>query len=226
MGVGYNPKIVTSGLVSCLDADNIKSYAGSGATWTDLIGNATTTLYNTPTFNSSGFLTFDGTTQYGIGGNNANINPGIGDCSAIVWCKSNSAHNDGITHRILAKGASSDADPGWAIITASNGINVSVCASTTRTGPTGATLVIGEWTQFVMVVNRTAGITTYKNGVAAGNVAVGAGTLTGTANLTVGGLTAANYFNGSLASILLYNRALSSDEVRQNFNALRGRFGI
>ena len=39
MGVAYNSKIVTDGLVLCLDAGNSKSYPGSGTTWTDLSGN-------------------------------------------------------------------------------------------------------------------------------------------------------------------------------------------
>lgn len=39
MGVAYNPRIVTDGLVLALDAGNPKSYPGSGTTWTDLSGN-------------------------------------------------------------------------------------------------------------------------------------------------------------------------------------------
>lgn len=35
MGVGYNPRIVTDGLVLCLDAANKRSYPGSGTTWID-----------------------------------------------------------------------------------------------------------------------------------------------------------------------------------------------
>ena len=33
-------------------------------------------------------------------------------------------------------------------------------------------------------------------------------------------------WNGSIGSVQLYNRALSADEVKQNFNALRGRYGV
>jgi hypothetical protein len=34
------------------------------------------------------------------------------------------------------------------------------------------------------------------------------------------------FFNGRIAQTRVYNRALSSDEIKQNFNAQRGRFGI
>ena len=38
MAVGYNPKIVTDGLVLALDAANLKSWGSSGATWQDMCG--------------------------------------------------------------------------------------------------------------------------------------------------------------------------------------------
>lgn len=67
MAIAYNPKMVTGGLVLCLDAANPKSYPGSGATWTDLTGNGNNvTLVNSPTYNSAqGFMSFNGSTQRG-----------------------------------------------------------------------------------------------------------------------------------------------------------------
>jgi len=35
-----------------------------------------------------------------------------------------------------------------------------------------------------------------------------------------------NYFDGSIGPILIYNRALSGPEVTQNYNRLKGRFGL
>ena len=34
------------------------------------------------------------------------------------------------------------------------------------------------------------------------------------------------YFSGNISYVSMYNRALSQQEISQNFNALRGRFGI
>ena len=64
----YNgPHIATDGLVLYLDAANIKSYPGSGTTWSDLSGNNNSgTLTNGPTFStgSLGSIVFDGTDDY------------------------------------------------------------------------------------------------------------------------------------------------------------------
>jgi hypothetical protein len=67
MGFNYSPKIVTDGLVLCLDAANSRSYPGSGTTWFDLSGNGNNgTLANGPTFNANnnGSIVFDGTNDY------------------------------------------------------------------------------------------------------------------------------------------------------------------
>jgi hypothetical protein len=51
MALSHSPKIVTDGLVLCLDAGDGKSYSGSGTTWTDRSGNGNNgTLTNDPTF--------------------------------------------------------------------------------------------------------------------------------------------------------------------------------
>ena len=63
MGVNYNPKIVTDGLVLCYDAANDRSYPNTGTTWTDLAGSNDGTLTNGPTFDTTngGSIVFDGT---------------------------------------------------------------------------------------------------------------------------------------------------------------------
>ena len=67
MAVIYNsPKIVTDGLVLCLDAANKLSYTGMGNTWTDLISRSNGTLTNGPTFsdNGQGSISFDKSDDY------------------------------------------------------------------------------------------------------------------------------------------------------------------
>ena len=66
MAVGYNPSIVSDGLVFFLDAANTRSYSGSGNTANGLIGGINGTLVNGVGFTSSnnGSFVFDGTNDY------------------------------------------------------------------------------------------------------------------------------------------------------------------
>src|SRR6056300_1518693 len=66
MSLSHLPRIVTKGLVVCLDAGDRKSYSGSGTTWKDRATQNNGTLYNGPTFNSTngGLLSFDGVDDY------------------------------------------------------------------------------------------------------------------------------------------------------------------
>ena len=63
MGLTHSPRIVTDGLVLCLDAANAQSYPGTGTTWTDRSTSGNNeTLTNGPTFDSAnrGAIVFDG----------------------------------------------------------------------------------------------------------------------------------------------------------------------
>ena len=62
MGLAHSPRIVTDGLVLCVDAASKRSYPGTGTTWTDLKGGNNGTLINGPTFDSDngGSIVFDG----------------------------------------------------------------------------------------------------------------------------------------------------------------------
>ena len=69
-----------------------------------------------------------------------------------------------------------------------------------------------------------AGTKLYKNGSV-----VGTNSFTGAADnddvsLQLGG--ASHKLNGKISVASIYNRALSADEILQNFNAQRARFGI
>jgi hypothetical protein len=65
MGILAGPTIIDDGLVIILDANDKNSYPGVGTSWYDLSGNGNhATLVNSPTFNSLGYFTFDGTNDY------------------------------------------------------------------------------------------------------------------------------------------------------------------
>ena len=69
MALHHSPRVVTDGLVLCLDAASRESYPGSGTVWTDLAGSNNGTLTNGPTFNSAngGSIVFDWSNDHILG---------------------------------------------------------------------------------------------------------------------------------------------------------------
>ena len=66
----------------------------------------------------------------------------------------------------------------------------------------------------------------YLNGVLSATNSNPYGTLANTsANITIGN-GYAGYWQGDMSMVTAYTRALTDNEVAQNYNAIRGKFGI
>jgi hypothetical protein len=224
MGLAHSPSIVTNGLVLCLDAANIKSYPGSGTTWTDLSGNGNTgTLTNGPTYNSAngGYIEFDGGDKYI---NGSLTIPSVGSdytLESMVFLANVSGSKAIFSHGRSAVSFSSG------IIISGNNLRFRNSSSDhTFSSPT--TLTANQWYHFVISIT-SSGSTGYCNGVSQGTT-VQTITSNTIADYHIGrrsNNSAAEFMNGRIAFIRAYqNKALSADEVLQNFNALRGRYGI
>ena len=232
----YGPRIVSNGLVLCLDAANKNSYRGTGTTWTDLSGNSNNgTLINSPTFSAGnmGSIVFDGTNDYvdtvntGTTFQFANVT-----FTVSLWIKTTSS-TGGV---IISKGATAST-AGWLFqfdssgtvsgtTKGSDGINTYNRSST-------ATVNNNTWRNIVSVYTTnttTLGSNTtsiYIDGV----LSNGTGTLGGavyattTDTIQIGRRPTGAYWSGSVSNIQIYNRALSATEILQNYNATKSRFG-
>lgn len=221
--------IVQSGLVLNLDAGVSSSYPGSGTTWTDLSGNANNgTLTNGPTFDSGngGSIAFDGINDYV----NVPITSSLQitqNITVSVWVYNKVWKNSDII------------DGG---ITAFNNAGIMLWTRTSdnkikwgRQWTTGAlqllsttifSTILNVWYNLVGTYDGTT-LKLYYNGVL-DNTLVSSFSFNNT-DLNIGAgpeVGADGYFNGNIADVKIYNRALSDSEVLKNFNALRGRFGI
>jgi hypothetical protein len=226
MGIAYNPKMVTNGLVLCLDAGNTKSYPGTGTTWTDLSGNGNAgTLTNGPTYSGAngGSIVFDGTDKY-INGSLPTVGAG-----ASVTIEAVIKLNDvtlGTTKDIINQGRSGITFSYGMII---NGNNLRFRNSNSDHALSSPTaLTTGVW--YHLVLSSSGSVTTgYCNGISQGTAAVGV-TTNSIADYHISrrsSNSATEFMNGNIALIRVYNnKALTSSEVQQNFNAIRGRFGI
>jgi len=65
MGAQGGPSIVKNELIFLVDAANPQSYKGSGTEWTDISGfYSSSSMTNSPTWNSGGYFEFDGTDTF------------------------------------------------------------------------------------------------------------------------------------------------------------------
>lgn len=217
--------IPTSGLIIQVDAGNSSSYPGSGTTWTDISGNGNgATLVGLGyTSDGGGAITFP---------NNCASYATFGDKNAFttlfsffLWVKRSNTDNA----RIMSKDIGYFTNREYAIqVGASGQLNTIVwnqsgtlaIASGGGTIGTGWVMVGGTWdgstirTYINNSVNSTAtlsGTTTYNSSVP----------------LELGRVQEGCFepFSGSIAMMIMYNRAVSGTEVTQIFNAYKGRYG-
>ena len=228
MGVAYNPSIVTDGLVLALDAANPKSYPGSGTTWFDLSGNGNNgTIVNSPTF-ANGSFAFNGTTQY-IDAGTYQYNTAQGSIS--FWFKLTSSIAIPHSGNIRPWGKSTDFEARWGGGTTTSGASLAVDLGASIGPPATLQSIQNSWlnTSWYNVVTTwdTSTLTSkmYIQGQlnASGSCATALTSLTG--NFYIGRSPLA-YYAGNISNFNAYNRELSVSEVQQNFNALRGRYGL
>lgn len=222
MSVNYNPKIVTDGLVFCLDAGNTKSYPGSGTTWSDLSGNRNNgTLVNGTAYDSAnnGSLVFDGIDDYVSIGDITILNNtlnGATNWSICYWCN---ATTDG---RILDRGDLVN-DPTGALELNTN--NISRNNTSGGTASMNVSVLNAGW-KYVGLTRTDALLATwYLNGAQRNSVQM-TESYDGAGIWKIGrrAYSTSAMYTGKIAQITIYNRLLSASEIAQNFNATRGRF--
>jgi hypothetical protein len=215
MAYFHSPRIITDGLIAYLDAANPKSYPGSGTTWYDLTGNGYNgTLTNGPTFSSvnGGVIVLDGINDYiNISLNLSTTNHTI--LGAARYVVASGRTFSGLNNNWLMGH--------WGTSTVKHYANGWVTDSVSNESSDT------NWRTYASVGNYSSDQWTfYVNG------SVDTGPNNGGANgpngLSIGRYAPGNseYSNSHISYLLAYNRLLSSTEILQNHNALKGRFGL
>ena len=231
MTTKYNPRIVTDNLVLCLDAGNTKSYPGSGTTWFDLSGKGNDATINGAQF-FNGYFSFDGTSDYGQISDSSDFLFGTGNFTEEAWHKRN---GNSTWEAPIVRGEEDSWGGLW--------INTSGNFYPYHYSESGANITFNtedspgtHWIHHVTTTTNTGSaviIKVYKNGVLQGSQTTSVNgwqpksTSVGT-DLWVGGILGANYwYDGRIVTCRIYKgKALSATEVTQNYNALKGRFGL
>jgi hypothetical protein len=225
---------VTSNLILYYDPSNPSSYSGSGTVINDLSGNGLNGSMSGITFTSP-YFTYNGTSSQVRVDNNALLQPGSGDWTMEVWVNQSVLGNDVVLGKFDNGGLSQDVS--YSIRT-TNTTYYAQYGSGSGTGPNlfaNSTSYVGTvdtWYQLVYVFTNVASntIETFVNGVSIGIVSHSLVSMLNTINpLYIGSYNGgefAQWFEGKIGITRLYNSALTSSQVLQNFNADKSKYGL
>ena len=236
MGLFHSPNIVTDGLILNLDAGNTKSYPGSGNTWTDLSkekNHATISNFAVGSLNG-GTLTANGATSSGFINASASLQPASITMEAMI----KPLDNGGSFTSVISYPPNDDAHQSpWMIyaIYLTHAPWSGTGQLHTRIGGSGHysaenVYEFGVWNHLVISFHNQA-IKYYRDGVLKDTDTNSAATISYSGyenqNVMIGvNPSGTEDFEGEYSNIKLYNRALTDAEVAQNFEAIRGRFGL
>lgn len=232
--------INNSGLAFQLDASNSASYSGTGSVWKDLIGTNDATLYNTPSYSATTGLTFNGTNQYGSIPSVSGITDftNTQQYSIEIWFRPSNGQATLGEAELLEKWDRYNQPRYPFTIRYNEGTSsmMAACYDGTNFRSVSSTgYPVNTWKQIVAVfdfVGKTLKV--YRDG---GNMVstslTGINQVSNTSPIAIatrlnntGGPNTDIMFKGTIGTIRMYNIALSLDQVTQNFNANRSRFGL
>jgi hypothetical protein len=216
-------------LVLYLDAANPKSYPRTGTGWSDLSGRENNgTLTNGPSFNSlnNGSIVFDGLDDLVT----VNTSSSIEITSKItisLWMNISST----TTGAVISKGPSgNDYDYMIYLTTSGTVIQFYKKNSSAQSASYGfTTTYVNTWRNYCITLDSAISGTNsffYEDGILKTSANLGTSGIRTSSELFRIGQGWSTYRAGNIACVKLYNVALNSNQVLQNFNALRGRFGI
>jgi len=230
MGIAYNTSIVSDGLVFALDAANSRCYSGSGITVNGLISGTGGTLVNGVGFTSSnnGSFIFDGTNDYVDCGNFLD-NPT--NFTVVAWQKTSAITN---VQMIVAKLVNYSSGAGWAMFVRGDiptqGLSILLQTDGSRWIIYYCSKLINDnvWHHVAVVITNKVATALFVDGISYSILNGGGGpitTISNSINVRIARDEANEFiFNGNISQVQLFDRALTAQEIRQNYNATKKRY--
>jgi len=219
MALAHSPKIITDGLVLCLDAGNTKSYPGSGTSWSDLSGNSNTgTLTNGPTYSSDdgGSIVFDGTNDRVA----VSSIPLMSQVTVEWWGTSDYPDTNYRVPVISTSGG--NWTDGFGFYQYGSYVYWFVYTYTKYTRIDATSFGFTHW----VGTYDSNNLKLYRNGSLVNTVAWINGMNHSSPTLQIASQGSSYPWDGKISNVKIYNKALTENEVTQNFNATRSRYGL
>jgi hypothetical protein len=232
MSIYGGPDIVTDGLVLDMDFGSSKCYSGTGTACTDIsTSNLSGELVNSPPYTSSTnnkFFSFNGATNSRLIRVPNSTLLDTQTPSVEVWIKTNATTQSGFW---FEKGT---VNSQYSLFQESNTIywrqNFGTFNQLITTTTAAAGINTSSWFQVVGTF-ITGSRKLYVNGILKNSDSQTGTIATNNGGMSIGvygGYAGSRgyYYNGDIAIVRVYNKALSDSEVLFNYNALKGRFGL
>ena len=226
--------IVTAGLVMHLDASNSASYLGTGTTWSDLSGFGNNgTIKNGVTFNSAnnGSMVFDGVNDYFVTDSNFNLSDTDKLTIQIILKTASAA-----TAMVLEHSVNWNSNNAFGILSTNNKMQITDHNQNYNVYNSVAAINDNNWHLLSTTMDRSLGANDqsliYIDGNAPNKVNVSGYNSDNNGNFTSSKLYISSragtgyFFNGNIAQVLIYKRVLTAEEIQQNFNALKLKYGL
>ena len=223
MSTRYNARIVSDKLMLHLDAANTKSYIGSGTSWVDISGKGNNgTLTNGPTFSSDnlGSIVFDGSNDRVILNSSFQVSTSVTySFEAWIYKTATGTNNAGM---LISGGYGGDKD---GIIIASEEFSGTTIRIASQNGDVNAVYYNGI-SQPLSGSNGTNVTFNLNEWIHVAVTGITVDSTDGAAHHIGQNNNNTNEFTGRIANLKVYDRELTATEVKQNYDALRGRFGL
>jgi hypothetical protein len=229
MSVGYNPAIVTDNLAFVMDAANPRCYPGSGTVMYDGVTRNNLTIANSPVYTSTDIKcwTFDGVDDYMY--NFSASNPLTGNAATVIlWINPDATQPDASYSGMFAlgtKGCALGSGNGQTLLFSMTSNRTLTMAKWCDDSFSSIAPAASTWSQVSLVKDGAAtrfGVnTSFQNASNTGTQAFAGSSFTIGCTDNPG-----RFFAGKMAICLLYNQALSDDQITQIYTTYRGRFGI